>query len=112
MSFETFFASDKFNLFQTIIPYVGSKNGLFIYRVLVMIVLIFGYYCSIYTTAVNHNPERDWMWFSYFTNQNYVAITIYFLVFFFFFFFFNFFYIFYFFIILLLRIKRINTKIK
>jgi len=106
MSFETFFASDKFNLFQTIIPYVGSKNGLFIYRVLVMIVLIFGYYCSIYTTAVNHNPERDWMWFSYFTNQNYVAITIYFLVFFFFFFFF--FLYFFFFFLLITYIKMLN----
>ncbi|ORX82690.1 hypothetical protein BCR32DRAFT_267475 [Anaeromyces robustus] len=80
MSIETLFASDKFNLFQTITPYKGTKKGLLIYRIIALLILLYGLYASIYST-INHNPNEDyWIWFAYFTNQNYTAVMIYFTV--------------------------------
>jgi len=81
MSIETLLASDKFNFFQTITPYRGTKKGLFIYRIICLIILCFGVICSIYAT-INRDPAKKdhWIYFAYFTNQTYYAIIIYFLV--------------------------------
>jgi len=81
MSMETYFGSDKFNLFQTITPFKGSKKGLFIYRIIVFIILCYGLYGSVYVT-IHHNPhqDHDWIYFAYFTNQTYFGIMIYFMV--------------------------------
>jgi len=81
MSLETFFGSDKFNLFQTVIPFKGSSKSLLIYRIICFIILSYGLYGSIYVT-IHHNPHetRDWIYFAYFTNQTYFGIMIYFLV--------------------------------
>lgn len=81
MSIETLLASDKFNFFQTITPYRGTKKGLFIYRIICLIILCFGVICSIYAT-INRDPAKKdhWIYFAYFTNQTYYAIIIYFLI--------------------------------
>ncbi|KAG4108618.1 hypothetical protein H8356DRAFT_972860 [Neocallimastix lanati (nom. inval.)] len=81
MSMETYFGSDKFNLFQTITPFKGSKKGLFIYRIIVFIILCYGLYGSVYVT-IHHNPhqDHDWIYFAYFTNQTYFGIMIYFML--------------------------------
>ncbi|OUM65545.1 hypothetical protein PIROE2DRAFT_7384 [Piromyces sp. E2] len=81
MSLETFFGSEKFNLFQTITPYKGSKKGLLIYRIICLIILSYGLYGSVYVT-IHHNPHetRDWIYFAYFTNQTFFCIMLYFMI--------------------------------
>eukprot|EP00833_Pecoramyces_ruminatium_P000702 jgi/Orpsp1_1/1174734/evm.model.c7180000051205.1 len=81
MTLETLFASDKFNLFQTIIPYKGTKKGLLTFRIIVFIVLCYGLYCSIYC-VFHRDPatKNRYMWFCFFTNQSFIAIMIYFMI--------------------------------
>ncbi|ORX82689.1 hypothetical protein BCR32DRAFT_267474 [Anaeromyces robustus] len=80
MSFESFFVSDKFNLYQTITPFKGSKKGLFYFRLFALFIFTLGIPGSVYTT-IHHNPKKQgWQWFCYFTNQTFVALYIYFLI--------------------------------
>eukprot|EP00833_Pecoramyces_ruminatium_P016830 jgi/Orpsp1_1/1190862/evm.model.d7180000081715.1 len=79
MTIETLFSSDEFNLFQTIIPYKGTKKGLLTFRIIALIILYYGLYGSIY--CIFHDDptkENKHMWFCYFTNQSFLAIILYF----------------------------------
>ncbi|ORX82691.1 hypothetical protein BCR32DRAFT_267476 [Anaeromyces robustus] len=78
MSFETFFGSNIFNLYQMITPYKGSKKFLLYYRIIVFIILCYGLFTSIYV-YYNPNPnDTRRVYFAFFTNQTYFGIMIYF----------------------------------
>jgi len=78
MSFETFFGSNNFNLYQLVTPYKGSKKFLLCYRIIVFIILCYGLYASIYV-YYNPNPnEKRHVYFAFFTNQTYFCIMFYF----------------------------------
>jgi len=81
MSLESFFASDEFNLYQTLTPVKGSKKGLFIFRIIALCIFGYGLFSSIYCT-IHHNPnqDHDWIWFAYYTNQTFLANVLYFVV--------------------------------
>jgi len=80
MSFETFFGSNSFNLYQLITPYKGSKNFLLYYRIFVFIILCYGLFTSIYVYYYPNPNDKRRVYFAYFTNQTYFCIMIYFAV--------------------------------
>jgi len=80
MSISHFFGTDKFNLHQLVTPYVGSKTGFLIYRILVFAFILAGLVISIIQAKIRYEEKALQIYFSFFTNQTYIAIVIYFFV--------------------------------
>ncbi|ORX81641.1 hypothetical protein BCR32DRAFT_268155 [Anaeromyces robustus] len=79
---SSFFDTDKFNLQQIITPIFGSKKNLLTFRLFAFVFLFLGLILSIYNYNFNYNEASHIRkgYFSYFTNQTYIAIILYYIL--------------------------------